>query len=441
MKYKMSRFTNIIEKGEDYVLHNTISGSLMRVYDGEHKKIIDNLKEKEMFDLDEEKEISDPEFIDVLKDNNMIVIYAEDEMATLNQLFYDYENDGSMEITLIVTRLCNFKCPYCYEESENKKLTKDIYDNVIDYIINKIENNGINRVHVSFFGGEPTLEAKNIIQFMKNLNKRNSELSKPANINGGITTNGYLLTKDMVDDFLKCKISFYQITIDGFPETHNKSRILADGSGTWDRIIENVKYFKTKEENFTVTLRGNVTPSMYEKMDEWLDFINDNFGDDKRFNVHFETAKDLGVMKDSSIDLCTDENKIVTSIINKVIEKKINMDLSHMDLSRFSMVCYAAKKNSMVVDWDGTIKRCTSTVLDHPLNCCGNIKDEISIDDYKLSAAWTSYELLDKCIKCKMLPICYGKRCPASECSPSSCDNMESLYYAGIDNLLRNYKE
>lgn len=441
MKYKMSRFTNIIEKGEDYVLHNTISGSLMRVYDGEHKKIIDNLKEKEMFDLDEEKEISDPEFIDVLKDNNMIVIYAEDEMATLNQLFYDYENDGSMEITLIVTRLCNFKCPYCYEESENKIMSQNVYDHVIDYVINKIENNGINRVHISFFGGEPTLEAKNIIQFMTKLNKRNNELERPAIINGGITTNGYLLTKEVVDEFLKCNIRFYQITIDGFPETHNNSRILADGSGTWDRIIENVKYFKTLKDDFIITIRGNVTPEMYKNIDKWLDYINENFGNDNRFDVHFETAKDLGVMKDSSIDLCNNESEIIDSIINKVIEKNMNLDFSHMDLSRFSMICYAAKKNSMVVDWDGTIKRCTSTLLDHPLNCCGNITDTINVNDYKLSAAWTACNMIDRCYECEVLPICYGRKCPASEFSKGSCDKMVSLYYSGINNLLRNYKK
>lgn len=438
MKYKMSRFTNIIKKEEDYILHNTLSGSLMCVYSDEHKDIIDSLKRKEWFELDKEK---DSQFLDVLKENNMIVIYAEDEMATLNQMFYDHENDGSMEITLIVTRLCNFKCPYCYEESENKIMSQEIYDTVVEYIINKIENNGINRVHISFFGGEPTLESKKIIQFMKKLNKRNSELRRPASINGGITSNGYLLTKEIVDSFLECNIKFYQITIDGFQETHNKTRVLIDGTGTWDKIISNVNYFKTKKDDFLVTIRGNVSPQMYENIDEWLDYIDDNFGDDNRFNVHFETAKDLGVMKDDSIELCEDESKIVSSIINKVIDKKINLDFSHMDLTRFSLVCYAAKKNSMVVDWDGTIKRCTSSLLDHTLNSCGNIKKKRSVNEYKLSAAWTACNMVDRCYECEVLPICYGRKCPASEFSKNSCDKMVSLYYAGIDNLLRNYKK
>lgn len=438
MKYKMSRFTNIIKKEEDYILHNTLSGSLMRVYSDEHKYIIDSLKRKEWFELDKEK---DRQFLDVLKEHNMIVLYAENELATLNQLFYDQEHNGSMEITLIVTRLCNFKCPYCYEESENKIMTEEIYDYVIDYIINKIENKAIDNVHISFFGGEPTLEHKNIIRFMRNLNERNEKLVKPARINAGITTNGYLLNKDIVDEFLDCNIRFYQITVDGFSETHNKSRILADGSGTWDRIIDNIKYFKTKKEDFVVLIRGNVTPKMYNNIDNWLAFINENFGNDSRFEVHFETAKDLGVMKDESIDLCKKEDEVVSDIIKKVIDNNINLDVAHLDLSMFSMVCYAAKMNAMVVDWDGTIKRCTSTLMDHPLNSCGNIKNEITMDDYKLSAAWTAYELIDRCYDCEMLPICYGKKCPAAEYSQTTCDNMVSLYYAGIDNLLRKYKK
>lgn len=41
-----------------------------------------------------------------------------------------------------------------------------------------------------------------------------------------ITTNGYLLSPQMIDSFVKNRILRYQVTVDGLEEEHNKSRYL-----------------------------------------------------------------------------------------------------------------------------------------------------------------------------------------------------------------------
>lgn len=427
-EYKISRFTNVIKK-EDYILHNTLYNTVIRVFSDEHKKIFDDLLEKKGFSIDND---IDKEFIDTLKVNNMIVSVNEDEIATLNCMFNDYVNDGCLMLTLIVTRLCNFKCPYCYEQSEKKVMSKEVYNLIIEYIINRIENENIHSVNVTFFGGEPTLESENIISFLEKLHEKNNELHKPAYIYGGIVSNGYLLLPEIIDKFICYNINYYQVTVDGFADSHNKSRILSSGGNSWDKIIDNLKYFKQIEGNFTVQIRGNVTPEMYENIDNWLFFLKDNFGDDERFVFHFETAKNLGAMKDETMCLCTNESDVIKHITDYAKDNGLKLDLDCFYVNRFSMVCYASKKNAMVIDYDGAIKRCTGSMLDNEVNYCGNIRELRSFENYKQIAAWTSYGLHERCYSCPILPICYGRKCPVGVSNEDYCEELRNVYYAQL---------
>ncbi|MEG0973009.1 MAG: radical SAM protein, partial [Lachnospiraceae bacterium] len=274
---RKSKFTVVFREKDSYILHNTMKNAVMRVSDVEYKQFIDEMEKTNSIESD-----FSMEFPKALLDYGFVVEDDENEMAILNSRFFDFERDSELCITMIVTRNCNFKCPYCYEIAEPKSMNETIYQNTKTLIINQIKERHFKNVYLSFFGGEPTLEAESIITFLQELKEENEKLPEPARIQAGMTTNAYLLTPDLIDRLLQAGVEHYQITIDGMKKTHDKSRILLDGSGTWERIIDQVKYFKTKKENFSILLRSNISPEIYNDIDNWLEFLAENFNDDER---------------------------------------------------------------------------------------------------------------------------------------------------------------
>lgn len=427
---KFSRFTNII-RSSSYLLHNTLYNTAMKVNSNELKKYIDDISEKDKFAID-----TNDTFQKTLNSLRMVVEDDQDELSILNSNYFWFEHNSELSIILIVTRKCNFRCTYCYQEYENRDMSQNVYDDVTSFIINQIKKNKFKNVYISFFGGEPTLRANEINNFMKNLLIKNSELDNPASIRGIITTNGYLLKPNIIEEFLANKIVRYQITVDGLENEHNSSRYLTDKSGTWDTIIKNLMYFKSvKNKEVSVLIRTNVTPEIYENIDEWLEFLNNNFNDSKVYRIHFEAAKNYGKMNKYDIKLCDNETEVILDIIDKAKKWRLPLELIGFRTAPFSLICYAARYFHYIVDYDGTVKKCTSSSLDEPYNTIGTLKDGNLVIDFEKAARWTSYNLSNNCIECEILPICYGRKCPACRDYYKNCEFLQKSYLKGLEYL------
>lgn len=73
------------------------------------------------------------------------------------------------------------------------------------------------------------------------------------------TSNAYLLTPDIIDSLYSSNLLQYQITLDGLEYNHNKLRPLLNGKGTFDRIVNNLKYIISRKDlsNIKITIRCN----------------------------------------------------------------------------------------------------------------------------------------------------------------------------------------
>lgn len=371
----------------------------------------------------------------------MIVDEAEDELSTLNALYFNFEHKSELYVMLIVTRRCNFRCAYCYEEYSNSDMDKTIFDNTLAYVISQIESQHYKNVFISFFGGEPTLMAKEIVSFMTELLRKNSELRFPADIRAIITTNGYLLTPKMLDEFISCNIVRYQITVDGMASDHDQSRYLANGGGTWQQIINNLNYFRTiSDSRVSVLLRTNITPGIYKHIDEWLEYIHKNFSG-PAFRVHFEAAKDFGKMNDKNFDLLSNEVDVMMDIIDRSKKWNLPLEIVGFNTLPFSMICYAARPHSLIIDFNGEVKKCTSASMDEPFNCIGHLYGSGIKLDIKKAAQWTSYEISDQCRNCKILPLCYRRKCPIAKDSYENCQLLNKCYEKGLEYFYLTKKE
>lgn len=118
----------------------------------------------------------------------------------------------------------------------------------IDFLYNHSMNCEV--VNVAFYGGEPLLEfelIKKSIEYAK-------EIFRTKKIIFSLTTNAVLLTDAMMRFFRENDV-LLTVSLDGPQNIHDKSRIFANGKGSFEIVYRNLCYFK---ENYLEYFNHNV---------------------------------------------------------------------------------------------------------------------------------------------------------------------------------------
>src|SRR5688572_18926217 len=121
-------------------------------------------------------------------------------------------SDRSLNLIVMPTEHCNFRCTYCYESFQIGKMKRPVVEGVKNLLTERIE--GLDFLTMSWFGGEPLLA----IDVMEAISTHILELTRSASTvryRGDITTNGYFLSKDVFAKLLLWNIRTYQISFDG----------------------------------------------------------------------------------------------------------------------------------------------------------------------------------------------------------------------------------
>lgn len=431
MKGKISRYTLLNDADRNWDLYNTLSGSLIRITEKDMQNNIKALltQKNQTFICD----LSDPFFL-TLYQNGFILPADEDEtISVLNMYEQNVVNTKLLKVFPIVTRQCNFRCRYCYEKHENKHMSAETFTNISSWILDLLYNRIFQQVHINFFGGEPLLGYDKIISFLKQLNSGLSRIGIDTEQNSfGMTTNGYLLELDKFIELHHYGVKTYQITIDGTEEKHNTSRPLKNGQKSWAKIIENLKQISLTDKDFEIIIRTNYDEEILTDQLDFFNFISKTF--DSRFSVYFEPIKRLGGEKD-------DELKVVNELEEIVVAEELFQAICALGLRNTTLdymygpcgkVCYAAESGSFVVDYDGTLKKCT-LALDDDRNTVGVIHDKGYEIDSKKHAPWITNSFINhaQCRECKVLPLCFGKKCPKAfvinELDNIRCDTDELM--------------
>jgi len=419
---RKNKFLNVLRDGDVYLLHNTLHGTMAKVKCSLARSLVDALEGGAVFEYDQTDN-----FHKMLKDSHMVVDDGVNETNLLNYYYTELSKRGSLDIKLIVTRQCNFRCTYCYESFVDEKMGNEVYENLLIAIEKEAEHKGYKVVNIEFFGGEPLLEFEAICEFMENV--QILAKAKGFVVNGSITTNAYYLSLDKLTKLVELNVLLYQITVDGLKENHDKSRISVDFGGTWDTIINNLLDAKKSWLSYKMLIRTNFDSILSNDYGAYLNFMAKNFSGDGRFDFLFKAVKDLGIQPDSELVKCDEEPNIIMGMTR--LSKKLNLKVQYM-CTPFSGMCYAAKSNSLVVDTGGALLKCTVTI-DFANNVVGKLTTNgFEIDDDKI-CNWTSYNLQSECYDCSILPLCYGKICPLKMQEPEvydtdKCKTKVSIY-------------
>jgi uncharacterized protein len=262
-------------------------------------------------------------------------------------------------ITLQVTQQCNLRCSYCVysgnyntRSHQNLKMDIDIAKRSIDFLIAHSIDSPL--LSIGFYGGEPLLE----FELIKECMIYASSCSRGKEISYNITTNGTLLTKEIIDFFIQYDVNI-TVSLDGDKDSHDKNRIFSkSGKGSFDVIKRNLIYIKNTYPDFYEKITFNIVldpTNDFEVIDDFFnkdemvkdsiinaDFINENYAikkfqrNEKFFIMrNYEIFKmyliKLNILDKGSIsNLISDELEIIkNSIANRYMEEKLPEKCHH----------------------------------------------------------------------------------------------------------------
>ena len=270
---KWSRFNFLVEteKHRKY-LYNSYSNSLIALDDSLYASLLFLSRDNGTSILSAFSE----EEIEYLK---KIYALVEDDDALVDILHHQsmsrLYSKKTMVLTIAPTQSCNFACTYCFEKwRQSGALSNRTEDAIINYIKHLKQEDGLESVNLTWYGGEPLLQYKRVIS----LARRIDELGLKINENL-LITNGYFFTPEVVEKLVEAKISEIQITLDGFRETHDIRRPLINGKGTFDTIIKNLDdYYNSRFRGaFAIAIRVNIDNRNYKSFMEIYRWLNDRY--------------------------------------------------------------------------------------------------------------------------------------------------------------------
>lgn len=409
---RLSKYNYIFtDSDENLILYNFLSGinSITRVSKCNTDKFAELfLKPKTIVG---ELYLKYQNIINALIEKGILISNDTDESVILDSIHYNISFKSELALTILPTGNCNFRCPYCYESSQQfyrTPMKQDAQNALLKFIFRNIPK--YTSIHVAWFGGEPLLEAKTIQYLSDNI--INACDTRHIPYSSEIITNGYLLTPELFDSLYKLKIYNYMITLDGSKKQHDSLRCLSNGCGSFDTIINNLKYiYDSKKYKFAhIVIRVNVSAGFFDEFDNFMEFLSDMFGNDRRFEFMFVPV--TLDPKETNLDIFVNP----TDLTNKLNSNQIYKDHLSNDDTRLVSIkpepqCTASKKNSYVITPDLSVYKCYSH-FEYKENKLGliDINGNLLIDESLHNRWYLSNRYLqkipDSCIECFYLPCC-----------------------------------
>ena len=347
-----------------------------------------------------------------LAEQGFLVDY--DEHAYLrNRVRLECGDSRTIRLTICPTLQCNCACPYCYETARGGRMEGRVQDDLVDFVKALLERYEAASLDVCWYGGEPLLEP----EVIRSLSGRLMSLCDERGVRywASVITNGYFLGAPMADLLEECKVKSIQITLDGpDAQTHDATRHLRGGGGTFDRILSNVAAFDDKRK---IIVRCNVhkgNASEYPKLEERLLALSE--GGDERVSVYAGHMDGHGAY----------EGMAMHAVEYADFSRATQKDVSRVGYT--GPICMGPRMLDFVVDERGNLYKCLESV-GRDDESFGNVCDfdfakpqsgRMDVLLEWLDYAWPEDE---ECLSCPLLPICLGG-CPqrrregTRECTP-----------------------
>jgi uncharacterized protein len=367
-----------------------------------------------------------------------------EEQDNIARYFQALKSDATrVDATVLTTYACNFACPYCVEEGvkTNVHMDEQTAARTVAYIGERVQEHAAEKLFVSFYGGEPLLNLKALRIVSEGL----QAFCRPRGVEFavGITTNGALLTPEVVEDLLGYGLKGVKVTLDGFGPYHDRKRPYADGRGSFDRIVENVYH---AVEKIDVDVGGNFDEENIDSFPRLLDHLKALGLADKLHRVRFkpisETPQDRAGMTDGAEMACVFGER--STAVRMVELRRLALERGFQVDPGVGVNACAMTANSAVftIDPTGRIFKCPAFV-GHAEFSAGSIATG-ETGDRAAAGEEAAGELWRRCSDCPYVPLCgegcqFGSYLRYGDTSRLNC-RKEFVEYMVRENLKLNYR-
>lgn len=397
---------------KDIAIFSTRTGNMIVI----KKDIVDNLYNAYFQKIDFR-------VINLLLKYKILVLEDENEISTiLEENVYMMNKKDGISFTIQPTGNCQLGCHYCGQSHSKIKMNDDLVQKSYERIKNIVKANNYKILSVTWYGGEPLLAAKPILDFSEKIMKFCNE--NEVHYKADIITNGVLLKPDLFEKLvIDSNIKHFQVTLDGTKEYHDKRRMTKGGEGSFDIIMQNIiKCLHSETFNKyqpSINIRLNINNENVESVDHLIDYFHE-LGLLQKVQFTFSPVFDWGGNRANEKD---------TLSLDDFSSREIDWILKINDLGgeiqvnlpeRQAVPCMVGVENSEVIDAFGNIFSCyelpyTPVYQNHnyiegniiqgtPINKDNEMRNFIkNIESKKYS----------NCIDCNFYAVCAGA-CPKS---------------------------
>lgn len=299
-----------------------------------------------------------------------------------------------LELTVVLTENCNFNCTYCYQRKSIKTFSIADVCSMVDDVI-KLIDNGLKSILIHYFGGEPLLN----LSVLRRLDCMLKSLCEEKNVKFAsyITTNGSLLTSDILEEF---NFNTIQLTFDGDINTHTRYKI-SKNFGYSDLL--NKVYLVLSQSSSKIRIRFNICEENAEDFFSVIDnIIGLNAFDDNRISFIFNPMRNyynsIDFTELSPVDFSKIDLRLRTHILNS--GKKLFLPKAATQPCKFTV------GNAICIGPNSESYFCTSSFYD--FSSRNTLKNYLNKNKIK-------YVIPDICKKCNVLPLCL---CPCKLLNP-----------------------
>lgn len=230
----------LIKTESNNYLYDSYSNAIVMVEDIDFIKINQPEYQDELRDFFVQKKIFSKKY------EPKFVTFTEENMR-------ERLNSKLNHLTFNLTDQCNLRCKYCsfsgiYDTRRthaDTKLSEEVAFNALDFFFKRTKET-TEKINIGFYGGEPLLN----FPLMKKIVHRTIKKYYNPNIKFSFTTNGMLLNKPEIIDFIIKYNIRVSVSLDGPEHIHDKWRTTREDKGTFKTVLKNLSKIKNKNKEY-----------------------------------------------------------------------------------------------------------------------------------------------------------------------------------------------
>ena len=260
------------------------------------------------------------------------LLYTKDQYESIAHSSMD-DRDYIKAVCLNIIHGCNLRCKYCFADEGEYNGHKGVMSletakKAIDYVVKR---SGPRRnIEIDLFGGEPTMimdTIKGIVAYA-----RENEKKWNKNVRFTMTTNATLLNDEMME-FMDKEMGNIILSLDGRKSVNDNVRIKANGSGSYDDIVPNIKKMISKRQpGKTYYVRGTFTRANTDFYEDVMAMINEGFKEISIEPVVLESGHPLALREEDLDTIMQNYDKLYEDMSRRKREGKGEYNFYHFNV-------------------------------------------------------------------------------------------------------------